>query len=112
MKWLSNLVFPQYIVGDDRNSDCLSINFLAVHCTLLNNSYLGIYLKKQQQQQSKYANKTKQSKNETKERQKEKGRAPSRIRSRHYRLLVTSRYLMPLPFKIPSANAAQSFSSH
>ena len=45
-------------VGNDRNSDCLSIyliygvlsfvlkhdTFLAVYCTLLNNSYLCIYL--------------------------------------------------------------------
>ena len=60
IKWLSTLVFPQLIVGNDRNSDCLSIyliygvlsflwkndTFLAVYCTLLNNSYLGIYLQK------------------------------------------------------------------
>ena len=58
IKWLSTLVFQQEIVGNDRNSDCLSIyliygvlsflwkhdTFLAVYCTLLNNSYLGIYL--------------------------------------------------------------------
>ena len=57
IKRLSTLVFPQLIVGNDRNSDCLSIfliygvsfvwkhdTFLAVYCTLLNNSYLGMYL--------------------------------------------------------------------
>ena len=54
------LVFPQQIVGNNRNSDCLSIYliygaryflrkhniFLAVCCTLLSNSYLAIYLQK------------------------------------------------------------------
>ena len=58
IKRLSTLVFPQLIVENDRNSDCLSIylmygvlsfvrkhdTFLAVYCTLLNNSYLCIYL--------------------------------------------------------------------
>ena len=60
IKWLSTLIFPQWIVRNDRNSDCLSIylpygvlsflwkqdTFLAVYCSLLNNSYLGIYLQK------------------------------------------------------------------
>ena len=60
IKWLSTLDFPQEIVGNDRNSDCLSIyliygvlsslrehdTYLAVYCTLLNNRYLGIYLQK------------------------------------------------------------------
>ena len=58
IKWLSTLDFPQEIVGNDRNSDCLSIyliygvlsslrehdTYLAVYYTLLNNRYLGIYL--------------------------------------------------------------------
>ena len=60
IKWLSTLVFPQQIVGNNRNSDRLSIyliygaryflwkhnTFLAVCCTLLSNSYLAIYLQK------------------------------------------------------------------
>ena len=60
IKWLSTLVFPQQIVGNNRNSDRLSIyliygaryfvwkhiSFLAVCCTLLSNSYLPIYLQK------------------------------------------------------------------
>ena len=60
IKWLSTLVFPQSIVGNDRNSDCSSIyltqgvlsflrkhdTFLAVQCTLLSHSCLAIYLQK------------------------------------------------------------------
>ena len=58
IKWLSTLVFLQLTVGNNRNSDCLSIyliygvlsflwkydTFLAVYCNLLKNSYLRIYL--------------------------------------------------------------------
>ena len=58
IKWLSTLAFPQEIVGNARNSDCLSIyliygllsslrerdTYLAVYCTLLNNGHLGMYL--------------------------------------------------------------------
>ena len=55
-----NSGFPTVNLGNDRNSDCLSIyliygvlsfvwkhdTFLAVYCILLNDSYLGIYLEK------------------------------------------------------------------
>ena len=55
-----NSGFPTVNVGNDRNSDFLSIHliygvlsfvwkhdtFLSVYCILLNNSYLGIYLEK------------------------------------------------------------------
>ena len=58
-----NSGFPTVNVGNDRNSDCLSIyliygvlsflwkhdTFLAVYCTLLSNSYIKLYIYRKQQ---------------------------------------------------------------
>ena len=77
-----NSGFPTVNLGNDRNSDCLSMynvfnvlsllwkhnTFLFVYCTLFNNIYLGIYLQKN----NKTNKQTKQTKNGTKERKKVK----------------------------------------
>ena len=91
IKWLSTLIFPQEIVGNNRNSDCLSIYliygvlsflwkhdaFLAVYCTLLSNSYLAICLQKTTTQK-------------TGKKKKEGKKEFGRTRTRHHRFDATT----------------------